>query len=144
MGSPVIISRSLLDAVLADGRADAVRERCGLLLGRGGAVMDFVPAANVHPQPERHFELDPAVLVAAWRAERAGGHAVLGHYHSHPVGEAEPSVADAAAASADGRLWLIVSREGFALWRSVADGAVHGRFESVAIEWLDRSMTGQE
>ena len=137
MGSPVVISRSLLDAVLADARADAVRERCGLLLGRGDPVMDFVPAANVHPQPERHFELDPAVLVAAWRAERAGGHAVLGHYHSHPVGEAEPSVADAAAASADGRLWLIVSREGFGLWRSVAGGAVHGRFEGVEVDARD-------
>ncbi len=148
MGSPVVISRLLLDAVLVDARCDGVRERCGLLLGKrdgkSDTVIDFVPAANVHGEPERHFELDPAVLVAAWRAERAGGHAVLGHYHSHPLGAAVPSVADAAAASADGRLWLIVSREGFALWRSVADGAVHGRFESVAIEWLDRSMTGQE
>ena len=148
MGSPVIISRSLLDAVLADAHADAVRERCGLLLGKrdgkSDVVIDFVPAANVHGQPERHFELDPAVLVAAWRAERAGGPAVLGHYHSHPVGAAAPSVADAAAASGDGRLWLIVSREGFGMWRSVVGGAVHGRFESVAIEWLDRSVRGQE
>ncbi len=148
MGSPVVISRSLLDVVLADARADGVRERCGLLLGKSDgksdAVLDFAPAANVHGEPERHFELDPAVLLAAWRAERSGGLAVLGHYHSHPVGAAVPSIADAAAASADGRLWLIVAREGVGLWRSVAGGAVHGRFESVGIEWLDRSMTGQE
>jgi desampylase len=148
MGSAVIISRSLLDAVLADARADPTRERCGLLLGKrdgkSDAVIDFVPAANVHANPARQFELDPAVLVAAWRAERAGGLAVLGHYHSHPVGEAIPSVADAAAAEADGRLWLIVARKGFSMWRSVADGSMHGRFESVTIERLDRSVTGQE
>ncbi len=150
MGSSVVISRSLLDAVLADARSDTTRERCGLLLGKrdgkSDAVLQFVSAANVHADPGQHFELDPAVLVAAYRAERAGGLAVLGHYHSHPVGEAMPSAADADAAAADagGRLWLIVSLSGFAAWRSVADGAVHGRFESVAIEWLDRSVMRQE
>lgn len=120
--------------MLVDARSDPARERCGLLLGRGDTVLDLVPAANVHAEPERHFELDPAVLVAAYRAERAGGLAVLGHYHSHPSGAAVPSAADAAAADADGRLWLIVGRGDVALWRSVAGGAVLGRFEAVRIE----------
>lgn len=131
MGSPVTISRSLLDAICADARSDPARERCGLLLGDGNSVLDFVAVANVHDSPERHFELDPAALIAAYRAERCGGLAVAGHYHSHPVGEVEPSLADAAAADDDGRLWLIVSRDDVGLWRSVAGGAMHGRFEAV-------------
>lgn len=131
MGSPVVISRSLLDAICADARSDQLRERCGLLLGDGASILDFVPCANVHGEPERHFELDPAALIAAYRAERAGGPTVVGHYHSHPVGEALPSLADAAAADDDGRLWLIVSRDDLGLWRSVAGGVVHGRFEAV-------------
>lgn len=137
MGCPVVISRSLLDAVLADARSDPARERCGLLLGCGDTIVDWLPAANVHAQPERHFELEPAVLVAAYRAERTGGLAVLGHYHSHPSGAAVPSAADAAAADTDRRLWLIVGRTEFGLWRSVAGGAVLGRFEAVDIEARD-------
>lgn len=137
MGTPVTISRSLLEAVLADARCDPARERCGLLLGRDDQLLDFIPAANVHPQPERHFELDPAVLFATLRTERAGGLAVLGHYHSHPMGESVPSATDAAAASDDGRLWLIVAREGFGLWRSIPGGAVHGRFGRVELGILD-------
>ena len=131
MGSPVVISRSLLEAICADARGDGARERCGLLLGDGASILDFMPCANVHPSPERHFELDPATLVAAFRAERASGPAVVGHYHSHPVGEAMPSATDAAAADDDGRLWLIVARDDVRLWRSVAGGVLHGRFEAV-------------
>lgn len=135
MGSPVTISRSLLDAICVEARSDGSRERCGLLLGDGASILDFLPCANVHWEPERHFELDPAALIAAYRAERAGGPAVVGHYHSHPVGEAVPSLADATAADEEGRLWLIVSRDGMGLWRSVARGVVHGRFEAIET-WL--------
>lgn len=131
MGSPVAISRTLLDAILADARSDAARERCGLLLGDASSILDFVPGTNVHPSAERHFELDPAALIAAYRAQRAGGPAVVGHYHSHPVGEAVPSLNDAAAADEDARLWLIVARHDARLWRTVAGGPVHGRFEAV-------------
>lgn len=121
----VSISRGVLEAVLADARLTPERERCGLLLGEADRVLDWAPAANVHPLPERHFELDPAVLIAAERRARMdGGLAVLGHYHSHPNGPAAPSASDADAAMPDGRLWLIVNGEGFALWRSIsADGA---------------------
>lgn len=131
MGSPVAISRTLLDAILADVRRDPARERCGLLLGDTQAILDFAPTANIHATPERHFEIDPAALIAAYRAERSGGLAVVGHYHSHPVSEATPSVADAEAADTDGRLWLIISRDAFGLWRSVAEGPVQGRFDRV-------------
>ena len=131
------ISRALLDAILADVALDPASERCGLLLGvRGGGrarCLAIQPAANVHGDPQRYFEIDPAVLIAAERDARGGGHAVIGYYHSHPVGPATPSVHDGAAAAADGRYWLIVAGAGYALWRSAAAGTMHGRFDTARL-----------
>jgi desampylase len=93
------------------------RECCGLLLGRGNHVALAQPAANVHPEPERHFEIDPKALIAAHRAARAGGLELLGYYHSHPNGHAEPSASDRAAASGDGRIWAIVAAGDVLFWR---------------------------
>lgn len=118
------ISRAVLRAILQDARLTPDIERCGLLLGRGGEITGSIAAANVHPDPTRHFELDPAVLLSAERSARDAGEAgtqLLGHYHSHPVGAAVPSATDAAMAAADGRLWMIINADDVTLWRSPLD-----------------------
>jgi len=97
------------------------RECCGLLLGKGERVAMARPVANVHPEPERHFEIDPKALIAAHRAQRAGGLEVLGYYHSHPNGRAEPSAEDRAQASGDGRIWAIVAGGTVTWWRDAPD-----------------------
>nr|WP_317975322.1 M67 family metallopeptidase [Novosphingobium sp. IK01] len=84
-------------------------EACGLLLGKEGHIMEARACANVAPDPLRHFEIDPAALIAAHRASRAGGLAVLGYFHSHPNGLARPSATDARAAAGDGRIWAIIA-----------------------------------
>lgn len=71
--------------------------------------MEARACANVAPDPLRHFEIDPAALIAAHRASRAGGLAVLGYFHSHPNGLARPSATDARTAAGDGRIWAIVA-----------------------------------
>ena len=76
----------------------------------------------------------PAALIAAYRSAREGGRQVLGHYHSHPSGVAAPSATDAACASPDGSLWLIVADGKAALWRAGADDAGQLRFTSVALD----------
>lgn len=127
----VRISRTLLDQILTDAASVEGVERCGLLLGKNaGQISEVRFAANVAPDPSRHFELDPAVLLTAYRASRSGGMQVLGHYHSHPSGEAVPSRTDAECAAADGLLWLIVAGRTAALWRAVGNGPVHGRFQA--------------
>lgn len=134
------ISRSLLDGILAHAAASPGREVCGLLFGGGGLIDAAVPAANVHPDPARFFELDPAALIAAHKAERTGGPRLIGHYHSHPSGAAEPSAVDAAAASGGGEYWLIVSGEGAArLWRAVPGGRLHAMFEPADLVVGDES-----
>lgn len=111
----VRISRLLLEQIMSLAAAEAT-EVCGLLLGQEGVILAIRPAMNVAADPAHHFELDPAVLIAAHRAARKGGHAILGHYHSHPSGQAVPSVTDAAHAVADGTLWLIVAGGVARLW----------------------------
>jgi len=121
----VAISRGLLEQIMSEAAADR-REVCGLLLGTQERIEAVRPAANVAADPERHFELDPVVLIAAHRAARAGGARILGHYHSHPAGQAVPSRTDAACAAPDDSLWLIVGEGMARLWiaRAGQDGRV--------------------
>ncbi|SFR97290.1 Mov34/MPN/PAD-1 family protein [Sphingomonas jatrophae] len=117
------ISRTLAERIRVLAAADPGREVCGLLLGAGEVVTAILPAANVAANPARAFEVDPAVLLAAHRAARDGGPAVLGCYHSHPNGVARPSARDAAAAQ-PGQLWLIVAAREVRLFRFDPGGFV--------------------
>jgi proteasome lid subunit RPN8/RPN11 len=97
-------------------------ECCGLLLGHGTLIETALPCRNVHPNPARHFEIDPAALIAAHRAARAGGPQVLGYYHSHPAGDATPSATDCALAERAGRIWAIVAAGDVLWWRDAPGG----------------------
>ena len=108
--------------------ADIARECCGLLLGRGRRIEEARRAANVAADPARAFEVDPGVLIAAHRAARADGLEVVGCYHSHPSGVAEPSARDVEMAAGDGMLWVIVARDEVTGWVSGAEG-----FEAVEL-----------
>lgn len=122
------ISSALLAAILDHAAGDTEREVCGLLLGSPDEVTAIRPAANIGASPQDSFELDPATLIACHRAARAGGPAVIGHYHSHPRGSATPSARDAAAASG-GEIWLIVAGGSAAAFRAEPDNT----FRSVAL-----------
>jgi len=122
------ISSLLLDEIRAAAAGSPNAEICGLLLGRDGRVEAVVECANVAAEPADSFEIDPAALVAAHRAARAGAPVPIGHYHSHPNGRAEPSERDAAAAEA-GSYWIIATHDDLRCWRALS-GA---RFAPVAI-----------
>ncbi|HEY0269929.1 MAG TPA: M67 family metallopeptidase [Sphingomonas sp.] len=132
------ISRGLLRLLLDRAAASPGIEICGLLLGsttHGRRLIVSAPAvANVAPDPAQRFEIDPAGLLAAYKSQRTGGWRVLGHYHSHPNGRAEPSGQDAAASAAADRLWLILGRGEARLWRERAGGPVAGAFEPVRLD----------
>jgi proteasome lid subunit RPN8/RPN11 len=107
------------------------REACGLLFGEAGAISGWLEAENVAAEPERHFEIDPRTLLAALKAERAGGPKIAGYWHSHPSGVSEPSPTDADMAAPDGKLWVIVASE-VSGWLAGETGR-YGRFEPVAL-----------
>lgn len=123
------ISSALLERLLAEARDAPDREVCGLLFGTPGRIEAAQACANVAADPGRTFEIDPAALFAAHRAARQGGPRLLGHYHSHPSGRAEPSPRDAEAAMGNGALWLIATQSEVRLWRTSSPGA----FEEVAL-----------
>jgi len=115
------IKRSTLDQILGLAAASPSEEVCGLLLGSTGRIDRAEPAQNVAEAPASMFEIDPAALFAALRAERAGGPRLIGHYHSHPNGSAEPSARDLAAAEPD-KYWLIIGGGTARLWLAGAGG----------------------
>lgn len=106
------IATHLIDAIVADAARDPHAERCGLLVGSAGEVRGMHPAANVAGDPAAAFEVDPTALLAAHREARGEGLAVVGVWHSHPSGLAEPSDCDRARALDAGWLWLIVGARG--------------------------------
>lgn len=110
------------EAMLAAARAAHPREACGLLLGSGPAVETATTERNVHPEPLRHFEIDPAALLAAHKAARGGGAQLLGYWHSHPNGRPGPSDEDRASACGDGRLWAIVASGAISVWIDTPEG----------------------
>jgi proteasome lid subunit RPN8/RPN11 len=120
----VEVSSALIADLLAEAAAAHPLEACGLLLGEGGAVRVIRRCANVHPHPERHFEIDPRALIDAHRAARAGGPQVVGYYHSHPAGPPAPSATDRAHATGDGRVWAIVGEGRVGWWRDEIAGFV--------------------
>jgi len=127
------ISRALLDQIIGHAAETPGREVCGLLTGSGDRIAGVIAADNVAADPARRFEIDPAVQFSAIRAERAGGAQVIGHYHSHPNGLAEPSACDAAEAVGAPALWLLVAGNAATAWRSGTPEGLHGCFASVEL-----------
>lgn len=127
------MSAAHANALLAHAAVEVPHEACGLLLGAGLAVHEVRACANVADDPTRAFVLDPLQRFAAERAAREGGAGVLGWYHSHPSGDPAPSAADASCVRSGGALWLIVAGGRIAAYHSRIGGALHGRFDPVAL-----------
>jgi proteasome lid subunit RPN8/RPN11 len=70
-------------------------EACGLLLGRGHAILEAVSCQNLAADPAHAFLIDPAFHLRLQREARGRGLAVLGSFHSHPDGVCAPSAEDA-------------------------------------------------
>ena len=105
---------ALRDRIAAEAQHAFPRECCGLLEGRregGEIVVTAVHAArNLSDRTDR-FEIAPDDHLAIQRAARGRGNAVVGCYHSHPNGRAEPSRHDQGGASEAGYAWLIAAAE---------------------------------
>ena len=129
----ILITHASLDAIFTQAAEAHPHECCGLLLGEGGRITHAHPTANVPPAPATHFEIDPAALIAAYKAEREGGPRILGYYHSHPNGRAEPSPTDRASAAHDGKVWAIAANGQVRFFRDGEDG-----FEALSYEVAPR------
>jgi desampylase len=123
------ISSELQQEMLAQAALTPGIEVCGLLLGAGQRITQVVQSRNVAADPACQFEIDASVLIAAHRAERAGGPAILGCYHSHPNARTGPSPQDADMADQIGWLWIIIAGGGLRGWEVERQGV----FKQVAL-----------
>jgi proteasome lid subunit RPN8/RPN11 len=111
------VTNDAIEAMRRAGEEEYPQETCGIMLGENNRIIAFQKAPNVHSSPDRHFEIDPQVLIDAHRNARAGGLQVIGYYHSHPDGDPVPSVEDQSCASGDGRIWAIFGKGRISFWK---------------------------
>jgi proteasome lid subunit RPN8/RPN11 len=108
----VVLPDNLRALIEGAARRDFPRECCGLVEGtrneRIARVTAIHPARNLATDADR-FEIDPAEQIHLLRQLRGTGRDIIGCYHSHPNGRAEPSQRDLAGAFGEEFLWLIVA-----------------------------------
>jgi desampylase len=118
----LVVTSGVMATLRKEAAAAHPNECCGLLLGQGSRIERALPAANVHPDPLHHFEIDPKVLIDRHKIAREGGPLVLGYYHSHPNGRAAPSAKDIAMAERAGRFWAIIAAGDVLWWKDGQHG----------------------
>jgi desampylase len=91
-------------------------------------ICHIQPCPNVSPNPDRAFEIDPAALIHAHKAERTGGPMLIGCYHSHPNGVLALSPDDLASAT-ERQIWVLMAGGTLAAWQCLI-----GKFQKIAIE----------
>ena len=103
--APVAVRR----AIVAHARREAPNECCGFLLGAGRRVAYAMPMRNVAESRTR-YQIDDAANIELRRLLRGVSPAlsIVGVYHSHPAGDAEPSPTDIREAMYPDWLYVIV------------------------------------
>lgn len=112
MTAQLVITAADAESLRAAARAAYPHECCGLLVGEGQTrvrVTKVVHTANVADNPRRAFAIEPQAQFDLLRETRAAGARVVGHFHSHPDGPAQPSVHDLAMAFDAEALWLVMA-----------------------------------
>ena len=108
----LILPQILRDQIIREARTAHPRECCGLI--EGIYKEEAAHAAACHPirnlaQSNDRFELNPAQHIQFLKALRGTGREIIGCYHSHPNGRAEPSPRDLEGATGENFLWLIAA-----------------------------------
>ena len=110
------LSSTNSSAIIAAARTNFPHECCGLLEGTvhddGWRVTAVHESRNLADRPEQHFLIDPQLHINLLRHLRGAERSVIGCFHSHPHGRAEPSHTDLLSAVDHDFLWLIAAGEG--------------------------------
>lgn len=106
------MATSLRERIAQEARTAFPRECCGLIEGLrekdAARVTAIHPTRNLACEADR-FEIDPLEQFALLRASRGRGNDIIGCYHSHPNGRAEPSARDLANAGEEDFIWVIAA-----------------------------------
>jgi [CysO sulfur-carrier protein]-S-L-cysteine hydrolase len=120
------IARSMLDEIVAQARAEAPNECCGLVGTRDGRAVRLFKTRNAAASPLR-YEVDSKELLHAYTAIDDAGLDVGIIYHSHTRSAPEPSQTDINLALFPDAVYLIVGvadeRDDVRAWH-IRDGRV--------------------
>jgi proteasome lid subunit RPN8/RPN11 len=110
MLTALLLPDPLRSQIEAEALQQFPRECCGLI--EGFFFDDTLHAAALHAarnvsHADNRFDIDSADHFRALRSARSKGRAIVGCYHSHPSGNAEPSQHDRDRAQDAGFVWLI-------------------------------------
>ena len=109
----LVCPRAIHERLLEHASAGAPLEVCGVLGGSFDPVESRVeshhPLENVARDPRRRYEIDPEAALECFESLEDRGQELVGFYHSHPTGPAEPSETDRAMAAWPDRSYVIVS-----------------------------------
>ena len=92
------IARSMLDEIVAQARAEAPNECCGIVGSRDGGAVTLYKARNARASPLA-YDIDGRDLVRIYDEIDADGLEVGIIYHSHTRSDPEPSQTDINLAS---------------------------------------------
>ena len=112
----IVLRKRQMDQVILHSEEAYPRESCGLLVGQ--RVGDSIQVCEVHQsdniamEPAHRFEVDPQLRFDLERWLRKTSLELVGVYHSHPEGDALPSVTDIARAWEPNLFWLITAVRG--------------------------------
>ena len=87
------IPADIFEQMVAQAKAQAPVEACGILAGRDNRVEKFYEMTNVDNSSD-HFMMEPKEQFAVAKNIRAAGLEPLAIYHSHPATPARPSAED--------------------------------------------------
>ena len=104
------ISQQIVDAIVAQSRAEYPNECCGVILGPVGCgkAERFKPMFNSAMSPT-FYEFDSKDLLALYRELDENDEEIVVIYHSHTETEAYPSRTDIAIAAEPGAHYVLVS-----------------------------------
>jgi proteasome lid subunit RPN8/RPN11 len=121
------IGRSMVDRLVAQARAEAPNECCGVIGTRDGRAVTLFPMRNAAASPLR-YEMDPKEQLQVFQALDDAELEIGAIYHSHTRSAPEPSQTDINLAFYPDAVYLIVGvehpeRDDVRAWR-IADGRV--------------------
>jgi proteasome lid subunit RPN8/RPN11 len=110
----LVLSSSLLKALIDRAEAEYPIEACALLIGRRRLSDHFLLtrvelSKNVAAEPKRRFEIDPGLRIGIERELRGKEEAVIGVWHSHPDAGPEPSAWDREMIFEPDLVWVITA-----------------------------------
>lgn len=102
------LSRTHRDIMIVHALKEAPNECCGVLLGRAGRIERCVAMKSDLPSPDAYF-MNPEQQIKVFTDMASHDEELLGIYHSHPKGPAQPSGADLQLAFHPGAAYFIIS-----------------------------------